>query len=261
MPGSRRSPPRHGPAVPTPSCAAGCSSRATRPPPARARRWCPALGQQLVEPVGRRPCAALSCAAAAAIVSLLASSPCTPSRRISHGSVSPCSSSVPITTTNVRNTRCGRPGKGAPDSVVSGTPNAAANDTTPRMPAQATTNTCAGGRRRFASTDPRRQHPGQVGEQIHPDDPDDDHRRQHGCRRDRDHRGGDALQLADHLSAAATRSSGTRTTREPAAWPSTPRSPAAGSRSSPWWSAGRGSARRRRPRSPRSRASPRRPGR
>ena len=39
---------------------------------------------------------------------------------------------------------CGRPGNGAPDSVVSGTANAAASDTTPRMPAHATTNTCEG---------------------------------------------------------------------------------------------------------------------
>ena len=38
------------------------------------------------------------------------SSPCTSSTLMSHGSVSPCSSSVPITTTNVRNTSCGRPG-------------------------------------------------------------------------------------------------------------------------------------------------------
>lgn len=51
----------------------------------------------------------------------------------------------PITTTNARNTMCGRPGKGVPDSVVIGTANAAASDTTPRMPAQATTNTSAGG--------------------------------------------------------------------------------------------------------------------
>ena len=50
-----------------------------------------------------------------------ASSPCTPSRRINHGRVSPCRSSVPITTTNVRNTMCGRPGNGAPDIVVKGT--------------------------------------------------------------------------------------------------------------------------------------------
>ena len=39
---------------------------------------------------------------------------------------------------------CGRPGKRAPDSVVIGTANAAASDTTPRMPAHATTNTWAG---------------------------------------------------------------------------------------------------------------------
>ena len=39
---------------------------------------------------------------------------------------------------------CGRPGKGAPDSVVIGTANAAANETTPRIPAHATMKTCAG---------------------------------------------------------------------------------------------------------------------
>ncbi len=38
---------------------------------------------------------------------------------------------------------CGRPGNGAPDSVVNGTANAAANETTPRIPAHATTKTCA----------------------------------------------------------------------------------------------------------------------
>ena len=35
-----------------------------------------------------------------------------------------------------------RPGNGSPDSVVSGTANAAASETTPRIPAQATMKTC-----------------------------------------------------------------------------------------------------------------------
>ena len=64
---------------------------------------------------------------------------------MTNGNVSPWSSSVPTTTTNVRNTRCGRPGNGSPDSVIRGTAAAAASETTPRMPAHATTNTWAGG--------------------------------------------------------------------------------------------------------------------
>jgi hypothetical protein len=63
------------------------------------------------------------------------------SSRISHGSVNPCRSSMPITTTKVRNTTCGRPGNASPDIVVNGAPKAAASNTTPRMPAHATMNT------------------------------------------------------------------------------------------------------------------------
>ena len=79
---------------------------------------------------------------------------------------------------------CGRPGNGAPDSVVSGTANAAANETTPRIPAHATMKTCATRRRGLLLPDAWRQHPRQVRERVHPDDPHDDDGRQHRHRRD-----------------------------------------------------------------------------
>jgi hypothetical protein len=57
-------------------------------------------------------------------------------------------------TTNVMTMISSRKGNGAPDAVVSGSPKAAARDTIPRMPVQATTNTTghggSGSRRRSA---------------------------------------------------------------------------------------------------------------
>ena len=100
----------------------------------------PPLGQQFVEPFGGRPGGLVLCGTAASCV-LLRIVALHIEHRMNHGSVSPCSSSVPTTTTNVRNTSCGRPGNGSPDSVVDGTAKAAASDTTPRIPAHATMNT------------------------------------------------------------------------------------------------------------------------
>ncbi len=79
--------------------------RAASRRPARATSEALVIGQQLVEPVGGgagglvlggRRGQRIGCASA----------PCTPDNRITHGSVSPCSNSVPITTMNVRNTTC-----------------------------------------------------------------------------------------------------------------------------------------------------------
>ena len=63
-----------------------------------------------------------------------------PSRRITHGNVKPCSTSVPSTTAKVRKRISDRAGKSGASA------NAAASETTPRMPAHETTaGICHGG--------------------------------------------------------------------------------------------------------------------
>ena len=75
---------------------------------------------------------------------------------MSIGSVSPWKTSVPRMTQNVRNTIRSRCGNELPAFVVNGTASAAARDTAPRIPAQATTaERLTGGAGLFASNDPQ----------------------------------------------------------------------------------------------------------
>ena len=96
-------------------------------------------------------------------------------------------------------TRCAaRPGNEAPDSVVIGTANAAASDTTPRIPAHATTNTWAAGGRRVAFPSAGEQRARDVGEHVDPHDPHQQHRQEHRHRRPDHRRRRHAPHLADH---------------------------------------------------------------
>ena len=60
----------------------------------------------------------------------------TPRRRISHGSVRPCPTTVTRISAKVMNWISSRPGSGSPASVLRGSASAAASETAPRIPAQ-----------------------------------------------------------------------------------------------------------------------------